>query len=180
MLKQFFEIDISVNNLWIYTGIYLLLNIGFILFFPKYNIVKFIKIPVLKNYTLINKFSFYFILGSTIFIPFETKTINFYIGTCLFLIGILFYAAAMLFFAISEYHLPATEGIYKFSRHPVYISFFIIISGMIIISVSGILFIIALLHFYSAYFIIKEEEKDCEIKFGKAYLEYKQKTRKYI
>jgi len=137
-------------------------------------------VPQLKGYTILNKTTFYLMFLSSIFIPLKTENIFFYIGIVIFVIGIFLYAAAMLYFAISEYHLPVTSGIYKFSRHPVYISFFIIISGMLLVTFSGFLFIIAFLHFYSLYFILNEEEKICEKQYGNLYKDYKQKTRKLI
>ncbi len=179
-MKPFFEITLSLTNLWLLTGIFLILNIGFILLFPKYNIKKFISVPKLKGYTLLNKITYYLLFGLSIFIPLKTGNPFFYIGLIIFIIGLLLYAAAMLYFAVSEYHLPVTSGIYKFSRHPVYVSFFVIVSGMLTVTLSGFLFIIAFLHFYSLYFIINEEEKMCEKQYGITYLNYKQKTNKII
>ncbi|NOZ34249.1 MAG: hypothetical protein GXO80_03005 [Chlorobi bacterium] len=179
-MKTYFEISLSVYNLWLFTSVFLLLNFGFIVLFPKYNIKEFITVPQLKGYTILNKTTFYLMFLSSIFIPLKTENIFFYIGIVIFVIGIFLYAAAMLYFAISEYHLPVTSGIYKFSRHPVYISFFIIISGMLLVTFSGFLFIIAFLHFYSLYFILNEEEKICEKQYGNLYKDYKQKTRKLI
>ncbi len=180
MLGQFFSLNIAFDNLWVFSLIFILLNFGIILIFPKYNISKFANVPKIKIYTFINKISYVLIFIMSVFIPVKSDTFWFYAGTIIFVIGIILYMTAMFYFAISEYHLPVSKGIYKISRHPVYFSFFIIILGMIIISFSGILFFIAFLHFYTLYFIVLKEEEYCEELYGKAYKNYKQKTRMII
>lgn len=177
---MFFDFSLSISNLWLFSAVFLLLNTGFLFLFPKYNIGKFIKMPKVKNYTKLNQITYYLLFLVSIVIPIKIGTMYLYIGLILFSIGIFFYTISLLYFAISEYHLPVTGGIYKFSRHPVYVSFFIINLGMITASTSIIVFIIAFLHFYSLIFIIKEEEKICEKQYGNLYSEYKQKTRKFL
>ncbi len=178
--KTFLDFSVSLNNLWLFSAVFLLLNTGFIILFPKYNIGKFVKMPKVKIYSTINRISYYLLFAVSVFIPLKIGTSVFYIGSALFIFGILLYATALFYFAVSEYHLPVTGGIYKFSRHPVYVSFFIINLGMITASTSFIVFIIAFLHFYSVIFIVEEEEKFCEKQYGKLYTEYKQKTKKYL
>jgi len=177
---MFFDFSLSISNLWLFSSVFLLLNAGFISLFPKHNIEKFVKMPKVKNYTKLNQITYYLLFAVSIFVPLKTGTLYFYVGLILFILGILFYTISLLYFEISEYHLPVTGGIYKFSRHPVYVSFFIINLGMITASISIIVFIIAFLHFYSLKFIIKEEENICKRKYGNLYSDYKQKTKRYF
>ena len=179
-VKTYFNLTLSVSNLWLFTGIFLLLNTGFIILFPKHNIGRFIKTPKVKYYTKLNQITYYVLFVFSVFIPLKTGTILFYVGLFLFISGILLYATALFYFAISEYDLPVTHGIYKFSRHPIYLSFFVINLGMILVSSSLIVFIIAFLHFYALVFIIKEEENLCAKQYGTNYAEYRKKTRKYL
>jgi len=179
-INTFLKFSLSVSNLWLFTGVFLLLNTGFIILFPKHNIGRFIKMPKVNLYTKLNQISYYLLFVLSVFIPIKTGTILFYVGLFLFVSGVLLYATALFYFAISEYDLPVTRGIYKFSRHPVYLSFFVINLGMILVSSSLIVFIIAFLHFYALVFIIKEEEKLCAKQYGKNYSEYRQKTKKYL
>ncbi len=177
---MFFDLFLSINNLWILSAIFLLLNFGFILLFPKHNIGRFVKTPKVKYYTNLNQITYYLLFLFSVFIPMKTGTIFFYTGIFLFASGILFYTVSLFYFAISEYDAPVTGGIYRFSRHPVYFSFFIINLGMIIASFSLIVFIIAFLHFYSLVFIINEEEKFCIKQYGDRYIKYQKKTKKYL
>ena len=136
--------------------------------------------PNVNLYTKINQISYYLLFVISVFIPLKTGTAVFCVGLFLFVIGILFYAMSLFYFAISEYDLPVTRGIYKFSRHPAYVSFFVINIGMFLVSFSFIVFIIAFLHFYALVFIIKEEEKMCKKQYGTDYAEYLKKTKRFL
>jgi len=179
-IKSIFDLSPAISNLWLFAAVFLLLNTGFIILFPKHNIGKFVKVPKVKYYTVLNQITWYLLFFVSVFIPLKTGSTIFYIGLFVFIFGLLLYAVSLFYFAVSEYHLPVTGGIYKFSRHPVYLSFLIITIGMITASTSLIVFIIAFLHFYSLVFIIKEEEQFCENKYGNLYTEYKKKTRKCL
>ena len=86
----------------------------------------------------------------------------------------------MFSFAVTEYGQAATGRIYKYSRHPVYVSFLILSIGTALVAASYILLGIAILHFTSSYFIMKEEESLCIEKYGDNYKEYMKKTRMII
>lgn len=179
-IKSIFDLSLAINNLWLFSAVFLLLNMGFLILFPKYNIGKFVEAPKVKYCTMLNQITYYLLFFVSVFVPLKTGSTIFYIGLFVFISGLLLYAGSLFYFAVSEYHLPVTGGIYKFSRHPVYLSFLIITIGMITVSMSLIVFIIAFLHFYSLAFIIKEEEMFCEKKYGNLYTDYKKKTRKYL
>ncbi len=73
-----------------------------------------------------------------------------------------------------------TNGIYRFSRNPIYVGFDLL-SIASILYIWNILVIIAGLYSIIVYhFIIMGEEKFLEKRFNEKYLEYKKKTRRYI
>lgn len=73
-----------------------------------------------------------------------------------------------------------TDGIYAFVRHPQYLGFLLITSGMLIqwITLPTALMWPILVVLY--YRLAKEEEKEMEERFGKEYLEYKRKVSMFI
>ncbi len=174
------EISLSLYNTWILSIIYIIISIGFLLLFPKHNISKFVKTPKIKYITEANYILYYGFFLFSIFIPMKVDTVFFYIGICIFVLGVLLYTISMFYFAISEYDKPVTERIYKISRHPVYVSFFLICIGISIAGTSIILSIIAILHFITSYFIAKEEEKQCVEIYGESYLNYMKKVRMFL
>lgn len=74
-----------------------------------------------------------------------------------------------------------TSGVYRFSRNPIYLSFVIIGIGIgfAVNSIWIILMMIPLVLIISR-FVIAKEERYLEAKFGKLYLSYKHKIRRWI
>lgn len=74
-----------------------------------------------------------------------------------------------------------TDGIYGFSRHPMYLGMVLIILGIAILtgSLSPLLAIPVFIYLLETKFI-RVEEKMLEEKFGETWLEYKAKVRKWI
>ncbi|MCF6367024.1 MAG: hypothetical protein L3J35_12585 [Bacteroidales bacterium] len=179
-MEAFLGIKIGIYNTWILSLIYFVTSMGLLALFPKYNISKFIKTPGIKYITQANYILYYGFLFFSIFIPIKTGTMFFYIGTSFYTLGLILYTLSMFYFAISEYDKPVTEKVYKISRHPVYLSYFLISIGISISGASIILCIIAILHFISTYFIAKEEEKKCIEIYGSDYLSYMKKVRMFL
>jgi len=174
------ELSFSLNNAWLLSVFYLIVSIGLVLLIPKHNIQKFVKIPKIRYVNILNHILYYGFMVFSIFVPLQIGTQIFYIGIILFIIGILLYFVSIFYFAISEYDKPVTEKIYQISRHPVYLSFFIIGIGISLTGASWILIIILTLHFATTILIIKEEEKSCVEIYGKEYETYKKNVRMII
>ena len=85
---------------------------------------------------------------------------------------------------IKSYNLPSkfiTSGAYKISRHPVYLGMLMILLGTAIILGSAISFIFPIIFvILTEYLFISTEEKNMERVFGKKYLDYKKKVRRWI
>ena len=74
-----------------------------------------------------------------------------------------------------------TSGIFAFSRNPIYLGWFVVFSGMAMGNLSWaalvapILMIVLLNHF-----VVLEEEKYLEARFGNKYLNYKAQVRRWL
>ena len=85
---------------------------------------------------------------------------------------------------VKPYGIPTTmihEGPYKFSRHPMYLGFVVVLLGVAILLGN----VLALLAPLAMFFTIEKifvpyEEKIMEEHFGEEYLEYKSRVRKWI
>ncbi|MBS6664318.1 methyltransferase family protein [Thomasclavelia ramosa] len=73
-----------------------------------------------------------------------------------------------------------TNEIYRFSRNPMYMSYFIFFLRTVLLTQSIILFIILLLFQISIHWVILSEEQWCISKFGIAYEQYMNQVRRYI
>ncbi|MEW9699545.1 isoprenylcysteine carboxylmethyltransferase family protein [Paenibacillus sp. SI8] len=73
------------------------------------------------------------------------------------------------------------EGLYKYSRNPMYLGFLVSLAGIFILlgAVSPILLLFTFLIIVNRWYI-KSEEKNMTAKFGRDYLQYKDSTRRWI
>ena len=105
----------------------------------------------------------------------------------LFLVGLICYLLGLLLclFTVKAFSSPDksglnTDGIYRFSRNPMYVSYFVCFLGIALLTSSTLLFGIIVLFQISGHFIILSEERWCREKFGAAYEEYYLRVRRYI
>lgn len=174
------ELSIGIYNTWILSLIYLIISFGFVFLIPKHNIAKFVEVPKIKYFNLLNHILYYSFFALSIFVPIKTNSVWLIVAVVFFVFGILLYSTSIFYFAISEYNRAVTEKIYQISRHPVYLSFLIIGISISLAGTSLLLLIIVFLHFITTYFIAKEEEKQCLEKYGDEYKSYKEKVRMFI
>ncbi len=122
-------------------------------------------------------------LGSIVYLFFLTvKTDNslFYagLGTCV--VGTLLYAIAIVHFAKPKKSGINIGGLYRVSRNPMYVAYFLCFLGCALMTRSMILLAVHLAFQISTHFIILAEERWCEKEFGEEYREYMRKVRRYI
>lgn len=74
-----------------------------------------------------------------------------------------------------------TEGLFRYSRNPIYLGFTLALLGAATVLGNGVAFTSAGLFFFTAHFwYIPFEEKNMAAEFGTAYLEYKKKVRRWV
>ena len=116
----------------------------------------------------------------SIFLPLQLGTVWFYTGLPIYLLGLILHTIAWVNVATSPFDKPVTKGLYRYSRHPMYISFPLIFIGMSIASVSWLFLLLSIVliitHFYNGTI----EERECLEVYGKAYREYMIKTPKWV
>lgn len=105
---------------------------------------------------------------------------QFYVGTVLYLTGLCLCAASMVNFSSPDDTGLNINGIYRFSRNPMYVAYFICFMGMAFLTQSLVLMGIIMIFQISAHWIILAEERECIERFGTAYEEYKKRVRRYI
>jgi len=108
-------------------------------------------------------------------------------GGVFFMPGIILYIAGMilLIMAVVNFAAPSEGGInknglYRISRNPMYLAYFVYFLSFVLLSESVILFAAVLVFQISSHWIILAEERWCTEEFGAEYLEYMSKVRRYI
>ncbi len=101
-----------------------------------------------------------------------------------FLIGILSFIAMKNSWRIAIQYDQKTElitqGVYRISRNPYFLSYDILFLGYLFYFPSIILIILYLCLIFVFHYIILEEEKYLELKHGSTYLEYKKRVNRYL
>ena len=107
-------------------------------------------------------------------------SLSFYCGIVFFIVGILLCAISVVSFALPDVNGLNINGIYKLSRNPMYVAYFICFLGMSFLTQSVPMLITVLIFQISAHWIILSEERWCLAKFGKSYKDYMKRVRRYI
>ena len=107
-------------------------------------------------------------------------TRRFYAGLGCYLLGLCLCAVTIIHFSSPDAAGLNQNGVYRFSRNPMYVAYFICFSGMALLTGSWVLFGAVLVFQISAHWIILAEERWCLEKFGSAYAQYMQNVRRYF
>lgn len=121
-----------------------------------------------------------FIILYPAFLKIQTKLPLFFIALFIYISGISVLIIATVDFAEPEQSGININGIYKISRNPMYIGYFIYFSGCVLLTHSMLLLISLIVFQISAHWIILSEERWCIRKFGTEYINYMNKVKRYI
>lgn len=96
-------------------------------------------------------------------------------GFSMFLIG-----AIKIYYSKLAKNGAVTGGIYKYIRHPQYLSFMVCSFGLLIIWPRYIVLISFVTMIFVYYFLARSEESECCQKFGESYISYMKSTNMFI
>ena len=116
----------------------------------------------------------------SIFLPLKLGTGWFYVGLPITLIGFIGGVIVILNWAASPRDEPVTNGFYRYSRHPMYVTAFIFFLGVSIATASWVFLLFTILLIAASFYFAPVEEQSCLEKYGDAYREYMKKTPKYL
>lgn len=124
---------------------------------------------------------------STLLIIFYPCFLKIVIEPPLFYGGLIIYGAGIMLCIISTVNFAKPgetginiKGLYRFSRNPVYVAYFLYFLGCVLLTRSLILLVILIVFQVSTHWVILAEENWCKEKFGNEYIEYMEKVRRYI
>jgi len=121
-----------------------------------------------------------FLLIYLFFTEIKLTTILNYMGLVIFLIGMLLYLKSIIDFSKPQKNGINKNGLYKWSRNPMYVTFFLYFLGCSLLIDSWVYFTILIVFQISVHFLILSEERWCIKEFGEEYRKYKGKVRRYI
>jgi protein-S-isoprenylcysteine O-methyltransferase Ste14 len=116
----------------------------------------------------------------SIFLPLKLGTLWFIAGLIIFLLGIVIMIIATINFAATPTDELVARGIYRYSRHPLYLALLLIYLSVGIASASWIFLLVTIIWVVLFRISAKDEEHDCLEKYGDIYREYLHRTPRWL
>ena len=174
--------EVGICNAWIF-----LVCIGFAMVIPNLIFNKDnLKIEGSKSETE-RKFRrtwvvlFFLFAIYSIFLPLRVGTVWFYVGMPILLVGLVLLTIAIVNLATTPLSNQCiTKGLYRYSRHPMYVTMFILLIGLGITSASWVPIAFAVISIILWQPLSISEEEFCLEKYGSDYREYLESTPKWF
>ena len=177
------EFELGLWNAWILTLPFLLLWLSFLFLNRERKedpaVWKRVGKRIRKS-NITGQLTFFSALIYSVFLPLKLETTLLWIGLFIYMIGIIFVTMAVLAFATTPKDRPVTKGIHRISRNPMYLGMFMLFIGVGIAGVSWVFLISAVVVILFMRKVAVYEEAICIGKYGDAYVEYRNKTPKWI
>ena len=116
----------------------------------------------------------------SIFLPLPLGTPLLYAGIALFVVGLIIFEIAGIPWKETAIDEPITKGLYRYSRHPIYIGVFVQYIGIGIASASGLFLLLIIISVILSILTTPAEERFCLEKYGETYHKYMNRTTRWI
>jgi protein-S-isoprenylcysteine O-methyltransferase Ste14 len=122
----------------------------------------------------------YVMVVFSVFLPLKTGTAWLYTGLLIYGVGLAIFLDAIVIAARARLGELFVGGIYRYSRHPLYLSSLIILLGVSLATASWIFLFLSAVYIYMTFSFVPAEEQDCLASFGEAYQAYMAVTPRWI
>lgn len=133
-----------------------------------------------KNAQLLLHLIYLVLVLYSIFVPLKLGTGWFYAGLFVFIFGFIPFAMVMANFGATPPDKPVTRGIYRYSRHPMYLTPFFMFAGTGIASASWLFLLLSVVYILMPPVFVAAEENFLLEKYGSAYRDYMDRTPRWI
>ena len=176
------EFEFGLWNAWIFMVPSLLLMLFSIRLFGKKRApVASMRLSKTKlSFCLVSKFVYFAAVIYSVFLPLKLATVWFYVGFPIALIGLVGSGMTVVSWVTTPAGEIVASGIYRFSRHPIYVTEVLLLLGVSIATASWVFLLFPIIVGVGAAYFIKMEEAQCVGHYGKAYQEYMDRTPRWI
>jgi len=177
------EFELGLWNAWIFMIPSLLLTLFSLHLFKEKRAVspKSVRLSKTKlSFCLFSKFIYFAAVIYSVFLPLRLGTIWFYVGLPVTLVGLVGSMITVVDWANTPAGKPVTRGLYRFSRHPMYVTEVLLLLGVSLASASWVFLLFPIVVGVGAAYFIKMEEAFCIGYYGHAYSEYMNRTPRWI
>jgi protein-S-isoprenylcysteine O-methyltransferase Ste14 len=116
----------------------------------------------------------------SIFLPLKLGTWWFYVGLAIYLLGLAMWVICIINVATTPMGQVFTGGMYRYSRHPGYLSAFIIWVGVGVASASWLFLVLSVVWMGVMASQVVAEERECLEVYGDEYRQYLNRTPRWI
>jgi protein-S-isoprenylcysteine O-methyltransferase Ste14 len=116
----------------------------------------------------------------SVFLPLKLGTTWLYTGLLVCLAGLVIFMAAIVSAARTPYGEAFIRGMYRYSRHPIYLSVIVILLGVSIASASWVFLLLSAVFTCLTIYQVPGEEQACLVLFGESYRFYMNITPRWI
>jgi protein-S-isoprenylcysteine O-methyltransferase Ste14 len=120
------------------------------------------------------------LLAYSVFLPLKLGTVWFYAGLTTYLVGLVMFLTAIVNIATTPLGQPFTQGMYRYSRHPLYLSISITFVGVSVASASWVFLLLSVVIMILQTSPAIAEERGCLENYGDEYQEYLNRTPRWI
>ena len=182
--------ELGLQNAWIFMGPFLLITLLCMLLMMKKGApggpVRAVQRACKSRTTLLvatlSKIIIFPAVIYSVFLPLKSGSIWFYAGLPIALAGLAGSTAVLVSWASTPEGQPVTRGIYRYSRHPIYLTTFLLLLGVSMVSISWVFLLFAIIFGVGVTrpYFVKVEEAQCLGHYGVAYREYMNRTPRWI
>lgn len=116
----------------------------------------------------------------SIFLPLKIDTPWFYTGLAIFILALIMSVLTTVSFAGTPVDKPVTSGIYRISRHPIYLSGFLVNLSIGIACASWVILLCAVLWIILWRIVVPTEERFLIDRYGDSYQDYINRTPRWL
>ena len=174
--------ELGIWNAWIFT-LYLLSHSLLIRLIDKdiWGKMQSVTDKTQKRIIHLSKAIRLFLLSYSVFLPLRIGTMWFYVGFPFCVLGSIMWSVTWVNFASTSLDEPVTKGLYHYSRHPMFLTAFIVAVGVSITSASWLYLLLSIIGvFLRFYAYVLPEERFCLDKYGDTYQEYMNRTPRWL
>jgi protein-S-isoprenylcysteine O-methyltransferase Ste14 len=116
----------------------------------------------------------------SIFLPLKLGTVWFHAGLVIYLVGLVIFLTAIVNVSTTPLGQLFTQGMYRYSRNPLYLSIFITFAGVGIASASWVFLLLSVVIMILQTIVVTAEERGCLEIYGNKYQEYMNNTPRWL
>lgn len=116
----------------------------------------------------------------SIFLPLKMGTVWLYVGLPIYALALLMTLLTTMNYAMTPLEEPVTKGVYRYSRHPIYLAGFLLYTGIGIACASWVILLCAVLWIVFFYIVVPAEERFLLEKYSEAYRKYMDRIPRWI